>query len=323
MRQADVKGRRKVKAGKVTVLCLPSLLATGEGLGMRGCGVGVKASPVLTLRLPARPLFCRRAGARQRGFTLVEAVTVIVVAGILSVTLMNFIRDPVEAYLASTHRAALSDAADTAARRIARELHRALPNSVRVSDDGRLLEFVPVRDAGRYRASAGAVESPGDPLEFHTTDQRFDVLGPRVSAPSGSFLTVYNLGIDGASVYSGEVRRAVQSSDGVSVSFVSNDPLPFASPGSRFQIVGQPVSFACDPDTGELRRHTDYGFKVNQPTSFTPPGELVVNTVSECRFAYNDSTVLQRNGLISLWLKLTREGESVSLQQQINVDNTP
>ena len=91
----------------------------------------------------------------------------------------------------------------------------------------------------------------------------------------------------------------------------------------RFQIVGQPVSFACDPDTGELRRHTDYGFKINQPTSFTPPGELVVNTVSECRFAYNDSTVLQRNGLISLWLKLTREGESVSLQQQINVDNTP
>ena len=58
-------------------------------------------------------------------------------------------------------------------------------------------------------------------------------------------------------------------------------------------------------------------------SSFTPPGELVVNTVSECRFAYNDSTVLQRNGLISLWLKLTREGESVSLQQQINVDNTP
>ena len=88
--------------------------------------------------------------------------------------------------------------------------------------------------------------------------------------------------------------------------------------------IGGVQGHACVQAHDVLRSaHTDYGFKINQPTSFTPPGELVVNTVSECRFAYNDSTVLQRNGLISLWLKLTREGESVSLQQQINVDNTP
>ena len=308
--------------GKAAAQRFSSLLPPGEGLGMRDGGGKTDAALVSTRRFPSpRPLSRRERGGRQCGFTLVEAIVVITIIGILASVVAVFIRDPIRMYLDSARRAALTDAADGAMRHISRELQRALPNSVRVSPDGKIVEFVPVRDAGRYRASAGEAAAPGDALDFSdAADGSFDVLGLPVQGSTDDWLVVYNLGIAGADVYAGTVRRALLSA-GNKVTFQPvTPPLPLASPGSRFQIVGNPVSFAC---TGsELRRHADYGFQAVQPLKFATAGDLVVGQVSECRFSYATGA-LQRNGLVSLWLKLTQLDESVSLQQQFDVDNTP
>src|SRR5205814_7956125 len=92
-------------------------------------------------RLPLPPLAQRRGMSMgrassswqpQRGFTLLEAVLVIAMTGIVAAMVAVFIRAPVNAYVDQARRAELSDAADTALRRMAREVQRALPNSVRV-----------------------------------------------------------------------------------------------------------------------------------------------------------------------------------------------
>lgn len=100
----------------------------------------------------------RAIECRQSGVTLIELIVVIVVTGILVGIVGMFGRGQIQAYLDVASRAALADAGDTALRRIARELQAALPNSVRVS--GNYLEFVPISDAGRYRAESGG--GPGD-----------------------------------------------------------------------------------------------------------------------------------------------------------------
>jgi hypothetical protein len=47
-----------------------------------------------------------------------------------------------------------------------------------------------------------------------------------------------------------------------------------------------------------------------------------LNNVSACSFAYT-AGVLQRSGQVAVSLAIRRAGETVSLQYQVNVANTP
>lgn len=251
----------------------------------------------------------------------------IIIAGILVSMVAMFGRGQIEAYIDVTNRAELSDAADTALRRIARDLQAALPNSVRNASPD-LLEFVPIRDAGRYRADVGT-GGTGNILDFtSSSDSSFDVLGPGVTIGAGEELVIYNLGQAGSDVYAGTSRRS--ATPGAALTVVTFAPggvqFPFGSPSSRFQIVAQPVTYQCDVAAGVLRRLTGYGFKVAQPllpADFSGASSaILVNDVSACSFSYTPA-VLQRNGLAVLRLTLTRNGESVQLLHQVAVLNTP
>lgn len=87
-------------------------------------------------------------GRWQGGFTLLEAVVVIVITGIIS-AMVALIRAPVEGYIDSVARAELTDAADTALRRLTREVRTALPNSLREGPPGATcIEFLPTLGGG-------------------------------------------------------------------------------------------------------------------------------------------------------------------------------
>lgn len=260
-----------------------------------------------------------------RGFTLVEMIISIVITGIIVSMMATFGRAQVNAYIDAGNRAELSDAADTALRRIARDLQSALPNSVR-NVSSSVLEFVPIHDAGRYRAEVD-VSGAGNILDFSsTTDSSFDVLGPFVTVLAGDQLVVFNLGQTGSDVYEpASSRRAATAGSNLStVTFTSTGaPFPLASPQSRFQIVGSPVTYQCSGT--QLVRRWGYGFQTSQPTSFTALGgssAVLADNVSSCSFSYTPA-VLQRNGMAVLRLTLTRNGESVELLHQVAVLNTP
>ena len=272
--------------------------------------------------------------AGERGFTLVEVIVVIVITGILLGIVGMFGRRQIDAYVDVSNRAELSDAADTALRRIARDLQSALPNSVR--QPANFLEFVPIHDAGRYRADVDNGGS-GNTLDFGSvTDNSFDVLGPAVTITAGDELVIFNLGQTGSDVYAGSSRRAIATAAG-SVSSLQftlgsapNQQFPLASPSSRFQIVGTPVTYECsanagNPELGTVIRHSGYGFQsslASVPWPFGGVSAVLVNGVSFCSFSYTPA-VLQRNGLVVLRLTLTRNGESVDLLHQVDVLNTP
>lgn len=264
----------------------------------------------------------------QCGFTLVEMIVSIVITGVIVAIVAIFGRQQVDAYLDVGNRAELSDAADTALRRIARDLQSALPNSVRVDATGRYLEFVPISDAGRYRADFGG-GATDNPLDFgSSTDNSFDVLGPPVTISAGEQLVIFNLGLTGSDVYVGNNRKAATAGTNLqTVTFtVGAAQFPFPSPQNRFQIVAQPVSYVCDPVAGTIVRRTVYGFRDPQPTTnlgaLGATSAVLVDNVAACAFSYS-SGALQRNGLAVLRLTLTRNGESVELLHQVEVLNTP
>ena len=69
-------------------------------------------------------------------------------------------------------------------------------------------------------------------------------------------------------------------------------------------------------------RYWNYGFINAQPVPpLGVPNAMLANRVSTCNIVYNLAN--QRNGLVAITLVITRGGESVSLYQEIHVNNIP
>lgn len=264
----------------------------------------------------------------QRGFTLVEAIMVMVITGIIGAVVAVFIRAPVQGYFDTVRRAELVDTADVALRRITRDLRGALPNSVRVSNvAGRYyLELLATTGGARYRSEVKGSGIPGDRLDFSAADSSFDVIGQPPTFGAGRWIVVANLGPgSGADAYAGDNRSAWTSLAGARVNIAAK-LFPVASPASRFQVVDTPVSYECDPTSGQnvLRRYWGYVIGTAQPT---PPAggssALLASKVSACLFSYDATVAATRSGVVSMRLELTSGGETVVLFQQAHVNNAP
>lgn len=266
---------------------------------------------------------------RERGFTLVEAVIVIGITGILAAIVAVFIVRPVEGYYDAARRAEMTDTADTALRRIARDLRLALPNSVRTSGN-QAMEFLLTRTGGRYRAAApdsGAF----DILDFNDPeDKSFDVLGPAMSFEATSLtnqneIVIYNLGIPGADAYEGLNRRTYAGPTGAvgTIRITSAQAFPADSPSHRFQVVETPVSYICDLAEGTLTRYWGYTIANAQAVPPAPASSaLLARKVSACTFSYA-AGFTARNGLVTLRLSITEGGETVTLYHEVHVSNVP
>jgi MSHA biogenesis protein MshO len=288
---------------------------------------------------------------QQRGFTLVEAIVVMVITGILASIMVLFIRRPVQNYVDAAGRADMSDAADLALRRIARELHGALPNSIRTTIVGTvtLLEFIPTKTGGTYQATEDDGAAGTYALDFGDASKlNFTVIGNMPAVPfdikPGDYVVIYNLGsgFAGADAYAtaAPMNRALINSVGVvaanTIALASNPfavtspGVPNASPTHRFNVVTQPVTFRCAPNAsgiGELRRYWGYDFQLNQvdpETLAAKSSALLANYVTSCDFSATNTVHLQ-HGLVGIGLVMGRANsdEAVKLTQQVNVENTP
>lgn len=296
----------------------------------------------------------------QCGFTLVEMIVVIVITGIIGGVVAIFIRAPVQGYMDSARRAEMTDIADTALRRMARDIRTAVPNSVRipVAAGSAYIEFLPTKAGGRYRANqdpTGVVAKCGgtlaqDILDFTIADNCFEIIGAPITFVAGDQIVVGSTQSDGNAPYQDPtlaacnvpatttcIRRSVPAAGAglqPKVVMTPTFPLPaFAELSSQhFDVVPNDqlaVTYSCEgvgtaggEGTGTLMRYWTYGFNNAQPV---PPlgglSAILANRVSTCNIVYNLAN--QRSGLVAITLGITRGGETVSLYQEIHVNNIP
>ncbi len=268
---------------------------------------------------------------RQGGFTLIEMVIVITLMGIVGAMVAVFMKKPIDAYVSTGRRAGLADVADTATRRMARDIRGALPNSLRAASN-QCIEFIPTKAGGRYRADTSSTGT-GDILDFTTADTSFDVFANLGALPAsqqpaaGDLLVVYNLGITGSDAYNLDnvaTITAVTNASPVSSISISAKQFPLASGSNRFQVVPAAekiVSYACSG--GKLYRFANYAYSASSscqaPAAATP---VMASGLSSCNFVY-DGSDLQRNALVQLSFVFSDSGESVSLYHEVHVSNTP
>jgi MSHA biogenesis protein MshO len=281
-----------------------------------------------------------------RGFTLVELVITIALSTIVVGFMAIFISGPVASYNDQTRRAQLVDLAENSLRRIARDVRRALPNSVRLNSSGGVtaLELLNTIDGSRYRDRP----PPGNPskrLRFTAADDAFNGIGgfQNIAKPFASnthYLSIYNVGVPGANAY--ELANVI-TPPGTQID-IDTDTTPgednvrispafrfsFGSPGQRVFLIDGPVTYLCDIASGTLVRYANYSITANQANRNSAAellgagadATLIADHISSCNMSYAPGTA-QRAGLISIALAVTDTGETVSLLHQVHVDNVP
>ena len=80
------------------------------------------------------------------------------------------------------------------------------------------------------------------------------------------------------------------------------------------------VTYACPTVAGNLTRHWNYGFNAVQAV---PGGSTAILAGNATCVVDYTTAATGRNGLLYISLKLESGGESVTLFQQIHVDNSP
>jgi MSHA biogenesis protein MshO len=296
--------------------------------------------------------------ARAAGFTLIEMVITITVLAIVAVMVAIFIRAPVQGYQDTVDRAEVTDQADLTLRRIARDLRLALPNSVRVSADGSMLEFLQTRTGGRYLSSDDAGVDPTKVLSFDAPGQlTFRAIAPLASfaqiQANKDYVVVYNLGPGmepanawalptgacanaGSGTNAGNIAQITAFatptdnggvSDAVDVTLANN---PFAcqvaaqqSPAYRFHVVSGPIAFYCQARSdGTLDLWRAWNYPVNATMTAPPAGASsarLAGRLNTCAGLFNYATAAnQRTGLVNIDLSLRGRTSTTGLVRLID-----
>ncbi len=280
----------------------------------------------------------------QTGFSLFELIIVIVLLGIMAGGAGLLITTPVDAYNDQVRRQLLVDQAEMVLRQIARDVRRALPNSIRTIAVGAgwALEMVNTIDGARYRDETGGVYSANtDILEFSSADTEFNFLGqlnftPPLVLGANQRLVIYNTAP--TNIYSDAVlgpNPGIVTPAGTSLSLSNNGiehhivmapAVQFSqqSPGQRAFIIDGPISYICNPLSQRITRYHNYAYSIGQPTTApagSAEGPLVTQLVG-CSINYTAGTA-QRGGIITLEISLSDSGESIRLLHQVHVGNVP
>ncbi|ODR85781.1 type II secretion system protein [Shewanella xiamenensis] len=284
-------------------------------------------------------LSAKRMARSERGFTLVEMVTVILILGILVVGVSSFIIFGTRIFVESSSVDQVLSQSRFAVERMTRELRSAVPNSVRLNGNGltyQCVEFVPIEASTTYLAmpiapSAAALTGT---VILNATDNIKD----------NQYIWIYPLTDN--DVYNNARQKRAQiktftplgespnPANQVTLTFMASTRFAEASPRQRVYFGSSPVSYCFEKSSSSneltLKRYTGYGVNVSQPTpSSMSAGVLMAQNVAN---VLNDSadlpliltpSSLVNNAMVHLQPRFNVNGETFQYRHQVQVINVP
>lgn len=276
-----------------------------------------------------------------KGFTLIELVIVVVILAIMATAVTNYIIFGTQIYVDGQLRQQTLSSSRYAIQRLTREIQEAVPNSVRVENNGSnyCIEFVPIKASGAYREDAEAKAAP--PFKPGPEGNQIDVIswnGFTADAP-GDRIYIYPR--NNADVYDESNDKNDQFSiiGSVDSSFTNpqhlitldaNDRFGKKSDINRFFTADHTVQFCLIPNNAsyDLYRFEHSTFTKNMlflsKNSGVIMAERVVNDMAvDTPFTFQDGATV-RNSIVNVYLIFSTElGEDMFFNQEIHVANVP
>lgn len=241
------------------------------------------------------------------GFTLIELITVIVVLAILSVIGSQFIVNTTDSYKTTQTRARLVNTGRQALERMAREVRGALPYSVRVTNSGACLQFVPIVDAGFYLA----------PVPIAADSEQIEIAS---GVNAATWLIIAAL--------SDEELYGTTPASRARVNTIETDTITYTehqwqrnSAAMRFYLVNTPRAFCVA--NGELRYYDNLSWAESN-VSLTPHQSVLARNLSAAGSAFTRTLESNTNRpLVDFSLRFSHGDESVVLTREVALRNVP
>lgn len=265
------------------------------------------------------------------GFTLIELVLTVVLLGILAGILAPIIATSITAYSDTAARSELTARGRLALERLARELRRSVPNSVRTVTSGGNpgIEFVTSKGGGRYLDNSDSFSNALYPFRFRANANltAIDLLGTTYTNWANTdYLVIANY--SATTLQAGSTTAQLSSAptnvdrdgDGnaevQNLVFVPSQKFSFSSPTYQYQIADFTHEVGQNGNAVYWRRTAGItGYDASGNWATTDPILISADSLSV--------TFNVTNSLVRIDLALTENGETVNLSQEIQVRNTP
>ncbi|PYE33341.1 MSHA biogenesis protein MshO [Idiomarina fontislapidosi] len=273
---------------------------------------------------------------RNRGFTLIELVIVIVLLSIIAIFSFQFVGFGSQMFASSAERVRVLDQSRFVIERLSRELRNAVPSSARVTPTNinnntttQCVEFVPTRVAGTYYDAPFRNNQPNT-LTFVSlanwstieTDDRLFIYATRSNHIYGN----------NSNRFEQVEQTTSRAGNATLITLVDNNAkYGKQSPRQRLYIGRTPVSYCVEGEA--IYRYANYGWSQQQPTpsngrfggaSGTLMGSGLVNLANGAAAFQVDETTLMQNNIVHLFLQFNSiDNEQLFFSQEVHIPNAP
>lgn len=261
---------------------------------------------------PCKFIRCRRK--LMRGFTLIELVAVMVILSIVGTIGVGFVVRSTEAYQRTQTRALLVNTARQALERMTRQLRGALPYSVRITNGGNCIEFMPIAAGGNYF-------SPVPDQENNAAAQSAIVAAPvTIDFGTAHFVAIGAMAAD--ELY-GADPESLEGYSGISsgaIQLTAEKQWLRNSINKRFYLLDNAQAFCVD--AGELRFFYDID-PLNNDVDLAAASDILARNIdADTPFTLAVGTD-NRNTRVDISLDFSIGGETINYTQGVLIRNVP
>lgn len=253
------------------------------------------------------------AHQKHRGFSLIELIVVIVILSILATIGAGFVVSTTQSYEQTRTRALLVNTGRQALERMTRQLRGALPYSVRVTNSGTCVEFMPIAGGGIYLTAVP------DTTNGVTASATINVSSHQEEFGNAEWVSIGALSAD--EIYGPGASSVALSARNVNtLTLASVKSWQRNSINRRFYLLDNPQAFCVVGN--QLRFYPNQSISSGSVDLSSNSDLMATSVTADTPFSLSQGSE-NRNTIVQINLDFNSDPESLDFQQQVMIRNVP